>query len=356
MVPCWPCSPSVPRRHLLLMPAPPAVPRSCAAPCCNNPAFAEIVPPAQRNLVYAFDRWAAGHACGVGSGHWPSHRRSQHARGAPVLAWSTAPTPFCNVHPTPPTPQQPACLPLVSHPPHHVRAAALRVSEPAAGWCARAIPGQASCSPSPLAPARHVPMRPCLTSSPCPAPPPPQAPWPRFQCRWWAYWRRTGSASGAMPRSLATDQWTFATRRRWAPPCWPSPQVGCGGLCCECWLVDRMRSWRASGTSRWCLATEAAGWPPCWLPSSCNAGGDVARQAGLPPPPMRQHDRALAPTLPCPATERAHLLNATCSALDLLFPHVLGPAHQLPQVPFVIRWNAQLHSCSLTVPYRRSRA
>ena len=26
------------------------------APCCNNPVFAEIVPPRQRNLVYSFDR------------------------------------------------------------------------------------------------------------------------------------------------------------------------------------------------------------------------------------------------------------------------------------------------------------
>ncbi|KAI3430502.1 hypothetical protein D9Q98_005097 [Chlorella vulgaris] len=30
------------------------------APCCNNPAFAEIVPAAQRNLVYAFDRCFEG--------------------------------------------------------------------------------------------------------------------------------------------------------------------------------------------------------------------------------------------------------------------------------------------------------
>jgi hypothetical protein len=30
------------------------------APCCNNPAFAEIVPPAQRNLIYAFDRCFEG--------------------------------------------------------------------------------------------------------------------------------------------------------------------------------------------------------------------------------------------------------------------------------------------------------
>jgi len=30
------------------------------APCCNNPVFAEIVPPRQRNLVYAFDRCFEG--------------------------------------------------------------------------------------------------------------------------------------------------------------------------------------------------------------------------------------------------------------------------------------------------------
>ena len=34
------------------------------APCCNNPAFAEIVPPAQRNLIYAFDRCFEG-GCGA---------------------------------------------------------------------------------------------------------------------------------------------------------------------------------------------------------------------------------------------------------------------------------------------------
>jgi hypothetical protein len=30
-----------------------------AAPACNNPMFAEIVPPELRNLVYAFDRYGA---------------------------------------------------------------------------------------------------------------------------------------------------------------------------------------------------------------------------------------------------------------------------------------------------------
>ena len=29
-----------------------------AGPCCNNPVFAEIVPPNMRNMVYAFDRCA----------------------------------------------------------------------------------------------------------------------------------------------------------------------------------------------------------------------------------------------------------------------------------------------------------
>ena len=28
-----------------------------AGPCCNNPIFAEIVPPSMRNMVYAFDRY-----------------------------------------------------------------------------------------------------------------------------------------------------------------------------------------------------------------------------------------------------------------------------------------------------------
>jgi hypothetical protein len=31
-------------------------------PCCNNPAFAEIVPAAQRNIVYSFDRCFEGEA------------------------------------------------------------------------------------------------------------------------------------------------------------------------------------------------------------------------------------------------------------------------------------------------------
>ncbi len=35
------------------------------APCCNNPCFAEIVPPEQRTLIYAFDRWVLlGWGCG----------------------------------------------------------------------------------------------------------------------------------------------------------------------------------------------------------------------------------------------------------------------------------------------------
>ncbi len=29
---------------------------SWAAPACNNPIFAEIVPPSLRNIIYAFDR------------------------------------------------------------------------------------------------------------------------------------------------------------------------------------------------------------------------------------------------------------------------------------------------------------
>jgi hypothetical protein len=31
---------------------------SWAAPACNNPIFAEIVPPSLRNIIYAFDRRA----------------------------------------------------------------------------------------------------------------------------------------------------------------------------------------------------------------------------------------------------------------------------------------------------------
>ncbi|CAL5229213.1 g12496 [Coccomyxa viridis] len=34
--------------------------KSWAGPCCNNPIFAEIVPPSMRNMVYAFDRCFEG--------------------------------------------------------------------------------------------------------------------------------------------------------------------------------------------------------------------------------------------------------------------------------------------------------
>ena len=39
---------------------------SWAAPACNNPVFAEIVPPDMRNLVYAFDRSFEGEGEGAG--------------------------------------------------------------------------------------------------------------------------------------------------------------------------------------------------------------------------------------------------------------------------------------------------
>jgi hypothetical protein len=44
---------------------------SWAAPACNNPIFAEIVPPSLRNIVYAFDRCVGavvGGAAGGGAG------------------------------------------------------------------------------------------------------------------------------------------------------------------------------------------------------------------------------------------------------------------------------------------------
>lgn len=46
-----------------------------AAPACNNPVFAEIVPPELRNLVYAFDRCGvyAPLCCGPGALRCPYH-------------------------------------------------------------------------------------------------------------------------------------------------------------------------------------------------------------------------------------------------------------------------------------------
>ncbi len=41
--------------------------KSWSQPACNNPIFAEIVPPAFRNMIYAFDR------CFEGVNKTPSH-------------------------------------------------------------------------------------------------------------------------------------------------------------------------------------------------------------------------------------------------------------------------------------------
>lgn len=40
---------------------------SWAAPACNNPVFAEIVPPDMRNIVYAFDRSFEGALSALGA-------------------------------------------------------------------------------------------------------------------------------------------------------------------------------------------------------------------------------------------------------------------------------------------------
>ncbi len=45
---------------------------SWAAPACNNPIFAEIVPPDLRNMIYAFDR---------------SFEGAIAACGAPIVGW-----------------------------------------------------------------------------------------------------------------------------------------------------------------------------------------------------------------------------------------------------------------------------
>ncbi|PSC76181.1 MFS general substrate transporter [Micractinium conductrix] len=85
------------------------------APCCNNPAFAEIVPPAQRNLIYAFDRcfegaMAAASAPLVGvlaekwfgfsgdakvTGDLAKNLRNAGAIGSALLAFTTIPWAFC---------------------------------------------------------------------------------------------------------------------------------------------------------------------------------------------------------------------------------------------------------------------
>ncbi|KAL4422801.1 hypothetical protein ABPG75_008998 [Micractinium tetrahymenae] len=85
------------------------------APCCNNPAFAEIVPAAQRNLVYAFDRCFEGAmaACsaplvGLLAQRWFGFSgaskvtgdaaldlNNAKALGSALLAFTTIPWAFC---------------------------------------------------------------------------------------------------------------------------------------------------------------------------------------------------------------------------------------------------------------------
>ncbi|EFN51219.1 hypothetical protein CHLNCDRAFT_141208 [Chlorella variabilis] len=85
------------------------------APCCNNPAFAEIVPAAQRNLIYAFDRCFEGAmaACsaplvGMLAEDWFGFRgtskvtgnrkadlHNAKALGSALLAFTTVPWIFC---------------------------------------------------------------------------------------------------------------------------------------------------------------------------------------------------------------------------------------------------------------------
>ncbi|PRW32866.1 MFS general substrate transporter isoform A [Chlorella sorokiniana] len=85
------------------------------APCCNNPAFAEIVPPAQRNLVYAFDRcfegamaafsvplvgilaedWFGFHGDAKITGNRSTDLANAKALGSALLAFTTVPWTFC---------------------------------------------------------------------------------------------------------------------------------------------------------------------------------------------------------------------------------------------------------------------
>lgn len=85
------------------------------APCCNNPAFAEIVPAAQRNLIYAFDRCFEGAmaACsaplvGLLAQRWFGFSgaskvtgdaaldlNNARALGSALLAFTTIPWAFC---------------------------------------------------------------------------------------------------------------------------------------------------------------------------------------------------------------------------------------------------------------------
>ena len=92
-----------------------AVLTAWAAPCANNPIFAEIVPPAQRNLVYSFDRCFEGAVAAfatplVGfmserffgftgtskvSGDPKIDIPNAHALGSALVAFTTIPWLFC---------------------------------------------------------------------------------------------------------------------------------------------------------------------------------------------------------------------------------------------------------------------
>lgn len=85
------------------------------APCCNNPAFAEIVPPAQRNLIYAFDRcfegamaacsaplvgllaqrWFGFSGASTVTGNVELDVKNARAMGSALLAFTTIPWTFC---------------------------------------------------------------------------------------------------------------------------------------------------------------------------------------------------------------------------------------------------------------------
>ncbi len=109
--------------------------------------------------------------------------------------------------------------------------------------------------------------------------------------------------------------------RRWAPPCWPSPRV-CEGV---------------------------QGGRECGVPLACTGGCAVVELQRTLPLIITlcvlhlttQHPTI--PLLPTPPTWQT-----ACSALGLLFPHVLRPARQLPQVSRAAR------SCACCVAYFRA--
>lgn len=81
--------------HLLLKPTAcflfAGVLTSWAAPACNNPVFAEIVPADMRNIVYAFDRSFEGALSALGAPlvgyaaeHWFGFVKSEGASGEPL--------------------------------------------------------------------------------------------------------------------------------------------------------------------------------------------------------------------------------------------------------------------------------